>query len=626
MPMRKLFLFSFLSLSLLSVRGASGPLQAYDVKWYFLELEVNDTNTFLRGAVHVQAVVVADSLPQWVLELTDSLQVDSIHVNGLPASFVHIHDSLEITLVTPAKRGDLPVAEVWYHGTAPTGGFFSAVTSKEDETWHQRVTWTLSEPYAAREWFPCKQSLTDKADSSAVWITVDSGLVAGSNGVLEGVDTLAGGTRLRYRWHHHHPIDYYLISFAVSPYREVNQYAHNIRREGDSLLIQNFIYRDEDFLQQNRENMEETPRLLELYSHLFGPYPFDDEKYGHCLAPMGGGMEHQTMTTLAGLGFTLVSHEMAHQWFGDYVTCATWQDIWINEGFASYVEYLALEHLKSLEEAREWMDHAHSEALKEPDGSVYVPLDELDNLWRIFSGRLSYKKGASLLHMIRYELQDDTLFFHVLKTYLQEFGDSTATGKDFEGVLEQVSGKDFGWFFDQWYYGTGYPDFDIGWWQKKDTVYIRSVQSPSGATPFFRTHIDFRLETSAGDTLVRFLQDEPEEVFRLPFGEYVNTLTMDPEGWLLFKLSSLSRIIDPEKEGMLIVYPNPTDGMIRFHLPGSAGELYLEITDLTGRKVMEKKFPVPPYRFDASVLPDGAWIFRLVSGHYTWVRKVIVNK
>ncbi len=623
--MKKLFLFSLLSLFFLSVRGASGPLQAYDVKWYFLDLEVNDTNTFIRGAAHVLAVVTEDDLSAWVLQLTDSLRVDSVHVNGQRSDFTHDQDSLRITLA-PAAKGDMLEAVIWYHGTAPTGGFFSAVTSKEDETWHQRVTWTLSEPYAAMEWFPCKQSLTDKADSSAVWITVDSGLVAGSNGVLEGVDTLAGGTRLRYRWHHHHPIDYYLISFAVSPYRVVDQYAHNIRQEGDSLLIRNLIYRDADFLEQNRGNMEETLRLIELYSRLFGPYPFADEKYGHCLAPMGGGMEHQTMTTLAGLGFTLVSHEMAHQWFGDYVTCATWQDIWINEGFASYVEYLALENLKSRLDAKAWMEHAHSEALKEPDGSVYVPVEELDNLWRIFSGRLSYKKGASLLHMIRYELADDSLFYHVLQTYLEEFGDSTATGKDFEGVLEQVSGKDLTWFFDQWYYGTGYPVFDISWWQKKDTLYIRSDQSPSGATPFFRTHIDFRLETSEGDTVVRFLQEEPEELFVLPFNRFVNALKMDPEEWLLYKLASFSRVIDPEKEGMVIIYPNPASGMISIHLPVVAGELHLEVMDLAGRKVMEKILPVAPYRFDASVLPDGVWLFRMVSGRYTWTRKVVVQK
>ena len=211
-----------------------------------------------------------------------------------------------------------------------------------------------------------------------------------------------------------------------------------------------------------------------------------------------------------GLGFLLVAHEMAHQWFGDYVTCATWQDIWINEGFASYVEYLALEHLKSRQEADDWMENAHAEALKEPDGSVYVPFDEVDNVWRIFSGRLSYKKGASLLHMIRYELDDDTLFYAVLREYLQEYGDSTATGRDFEQVLERVSGKDFTWFFNQWYYGAGYPLFDISWWERNDTLYIHSEETPSGSMPFFRTHIDFLLHGEDGDTLVRFLQDDPE--------------------------------------------------------------------------------------------------------------------
>ncbi len=598
----------------------------YDVHWYFLQLSVNIYNTDISGSTDLLVSVTADTLSHLYLELSQEHTVDSVWVKGQAVFWSHTGDLLRIGQDAHWRAGDLLIVRVFYHGTAPTGGFFSAVTSEEDPVWHQRVTWTLSEPFAAREWFPCKQDLRDKADSSAVWITVDNGLVAGSNGVLHGVDTLGGGSRLRYRWHHRHPIDYYLISFAVSPYRVVDMYAHNIQREGDSLLIRNLLYDDPGYLDQNRENLDAVISLIELYSRLFLPYPYADEKYGHCLAPMGGGMEHQTMTTLAGLGFLLVAHEMAHQWFGDYVTCATWQDIWINEGFASYVEFLALEQLKSRQEAHDWMENAHAEALKEPDGSVYVPFEEVGNVWRIFSGRLSYKKGASLLHMIRYELDDDTLFYAVLREYLQAYGDSTATGGDFERMLEQVSGKDFTWFFNQWYYGAGYPLFDISWWERNDTLYIRSEETPSGSTPFFRTHIDFLLQREAGDTVVRFFQDDPEELFRLPLESYVNGLVMDPEGWLLCKLNSLSRVVDPAKEGELILYPNPASGMISIRLPVTGGAVRVEVMDPGGRKVMEKVLPVLPYRLDLSGLPEGLWFFRIVSGNYTWMRKVVIRR
>jgi hypothetical protein len=450
--------------------------------------------------------------------------------------------------------------------------------------------------------------------------------VAGSNGLLRGVDTLAGGGRLRYRWHHRHPIDYYLISFAVSAYRVVDQYARDIRLPGDSLLIRNLVYRDPAFLEENSGNMEATVVLIELYSRLFGPYPFADEKYGHCLAPMGGGMEHQTMTTAASLAFLLVAHEMAHQWFGDYVTCATWQDIWINEGFASYVEYIALENLKSREDAYNWMEHAHLQALKEDNGSVYVPFEDIDDVWRIFSGRLSYKKGASLLHMIRYELDDDTLFYRVLDTYLKEYGDSTATGRDFEGVLEQVSGKDFSWFFDQWYYGRGYPRFGFTWYQRKDTLFILSDEEPSGDTPFFRTHMDFLVHATGGDTLVRYLIDEPHEDFALPLKEVVSGVTVDPQGWVLKKIDNISHVIDPGNNEWPVVYPNPAGDMVNIYLPAPAGGMIVELMNSRGQKVLEQKMQMPPCRLSLSSLPEGIYLLRIYNGHKVWVRKLVIQR
>ena len=604
----------------------SGDTTGYDVQWYFLQLSVNDSNTFLAGSATVLTMVTADTLSRFVLDFTDSLTVDSVKAGREDISWDHTQGFLTVRPAAPWHREEPAEVTVYYHGFAPTGGFFSAVTSKEDQEWHQRVTWTLSEPFAAREWFPCKQDLRDKADSSAVWITVDTGLVAGSNGLLQGVDTLAGEGKVRYRWHHHHPIDYYLISFAVSAYRVVDQYAHDIRQPGDSLLIRNLIYRDPAFLEKNRENMEATVNLIELYSRLFGPYPFSDEKYGHCLAPMGGGMEHQTMTTAASLAFLLVAHEMAHQWFGDYVTCATWQDIWINEGFASYVEYIALENMKSREEANKWMERAHDQALKEDDGSVYVPLEDIDDVWRIFSGRLSYKKGASILHMMRYELDDDTLFYRVLDTYLETFGDSTATGRDFEEVLEQVSGDDFGWFFDQWYYGRGYPRFGFVWYQRNDTLFINCEESPSGSTPFFRTHLDFLVHTTGGDTLVRYLVDEPYEDFALPLKEVATGVTVDPRGWVLKKIDNISHVINPGNEEWPYVYPNPAGDEVNIYLPTAAGVTLVEVMNSGGQKVLVKSLPMTPCQLSLATLPEGFYLLRISNGNRVWVRKLVIRR
>ena len=151
------------------------------------------------------------------------------------------------------------------------------------------------------------------------------------------------GNKLRYEWKSNYPIAYYLISFAVSEYQEYNIYAHPAGMGGDSLLIQNFIYDAPGCLDYYKAGIDETVGMVELFSDLYSLYPFHQEKYGHCLTAIGGGMEHQTMSTMGNFNFGLVAHELGHMWFGDNVTCATWSDIWINEGFATYTDYLARE-------------------------------------------------------------------------------------------------------------------------------------------------------------------------------------------------------------------------------------------------------------------------------------------
>jgi len=596
-----------------------------DVHYYKLQLAVSDITTTISGSATVMATAVSDNADSIFLSLINEMTVDSVLQDGQPCLFQHNGDSLRIRLNVPVMKGDKVNMEVFYGGTVPSSGFFSGMTSRKDDIWNQNVTWTLSEPFAAADWFPCKQDLADKADSVSVWITVKNGLRAGSNGVLAGTDTLPDNN-VRFRWEHRHPIDYYLISLAVSSYREVLFYAQ-LPGGNDSVPVVNYIYSNPDYLTAFGEDIHRTADFISLFSGLYIPYPYADEKYGHCLAPIGGGMEHQTMTTLAGFDFGLVSHELTHQWFGDYVTCATWQDIWINEGFASYGEYLALEHLASRQEADDWMSNAHSRAMQEPYGSIYIPFAGANDVFRIFDGNLSYKKGASVIHMIRYELNDDSLFFTVLRHFLTAYGDSVATGNDFRTSLEEVTGQDYGWFFDQWYYGQGYPSLSVNWSQVPDSLILELSQTGSSpVTPFFSMHLDVKIHTVDKDTLIRIFQVQPLQRFAIPFSEEALQVTIDPDQWLLLDVTGVSHVPQEKTGQEIILYPNPVAERLTVLLMNPLTEMHIMIYDLQGRVVMQTKASGRRIVIPVTGLPTGLYFIHIQSGNKVLIKKFAVNR
>jgi len=599
-------------------------LDDYDVTFYFLDLEANNTSTTISGNTTIGAVVKVPSLQTLVFELNSDLIVDSVLVNGARHDPVAGDDIVTVELEVPVSYKEYFSVQVFYRGTVMAEGFFAGMSTGIDPTWENQVTWTLSEPYSALDWFPCKQILSDKADSVYVFITTDNTLMAGSNGMLTGVVPLPG-EKVRYEWKSNHPIAYYLISMTIADYQDYSLFAHP---DGflDSILIQNFIYDDPDYLTQNRPLIDNTGELVELFSSLYALYPFYDEKYGHCLAPMGGGMEHQTMTTLSDFRFFLVAHELGHSWFGDYVTCATWMDIWINEGFASYSEYLAYQYLVSQGEADRWMLNAQERALMEPEGSVYVPFEEIGNVSRIFSGNLSYKKGAALLHMIRFELDNDSLFFKTLESYLNQFGESVATGLDFRDVLESVSGKDFSDFFEQWYFGKGYPIFEIVWSQHADSVMIRSIQTgSSGSTPLFKTSLEFRLFCDGGDTLVRVYQDQNTQDFVFMIPDRLQSLEVDPNDWILKKVSAINYVseIDFNRSQLFAIWPNPAGNLVYIRFKNPSREHIVIISDLSGK--IEKAFKTRNDQLELSLgfLPQGVFIVTVEEEGRRSVQKLV---
>lgn len=510
----------------------------YDVTGYFLDIQLTDTSTFIFGSSTVSATILedADSL---VLNLGNQLEVSRVEVNNLNCTFSHREELLHISSSQFRKKNKVNI-KIIYSGDGDHSKDYGAIFNREYKP-HGWFTFTLTEPFSAKHWFPCKEILTDKADSVFVYVTVPKGLKVGSNGLLKKVIPI-NDTHVQYQWESRYPTAFYLVSVALGNYLDYSGYI-SLAGVNDSLPFVNYVFNSKDFLQSHQQSIDTTIALMHLFSDLFGEYPFAKEKYGHCIVPLGGGMEHQTMTTLGNFGFDLVSHELAHQWFGNSVTCASWNDIWVNEGFASYAEYLAREFLGDKEGAHSWMEYAHQTALNSNINRVYVPDDELNDPTRIFSYSTTYKKGAAILHMLRYELESDSLFFSVIKKFLADFAYRNASTDDFLSIVESTSGKSFKKFFNQWYYGTGHPILDVEWYQRGDTLSITTYQTPSdeNADIPFELSLEFNAICPDGDTTLNTSMTKMIHTSKFILTGKVVNLVVDPQNIILKRIKSIIR-------------------------------------------------------------------------------------
>jgi len=585
----------------------------YDVTFYHLNVNVERTDKNISGNVRTIAKVIVAALDTFAFELHANHTIDSAFVNGSAVSITRVGAAVYAILPQTLNQNQTIDATVYYHGTAPTSGnaaIGDGYNSKASPSWGNRATWSLSESYAAYEWWPCKQQLRDKADSSYCFITTDSTNKAGSNGILTAVVNVGNG-KSRYEWKSRHVIDYYLISVSVAQYIDYSFYAHPAG--GDSVLIQNYIYNNPATLTNFQTVIDQTDQLVELFSDKFGLYYFNDEKYGHCMAPLSGGMEHQTMTTLGFFEFTIVAHELGHQWFGDNVTCKTWSDIFVNEGFAAYTEYIALEFLNPTQKAQQMLD-VHNSVMSAIGGSIWFT--DTANSVRIFDSRLTYDKGSALLHMLRYEINNDSIFFYGLKKYQQQYSNSVATAMDFKAVMESVSGQNFTTFFDQWFYGEGYPTFAVKYQQAGSLVRIQNKETVSmpSVTPFIRTHLDYLIHRNIGDTIVRLEQTQSTELYQFNMLGTITSIEVDKNNWVLNKISSIG--VDTtlglasveETDNMNLIYPNPAQSNFTILSNEKINTVY--IYDISGKKVLQY---FHAKKLDISMLVDGVYFVETIS-------------
>ncbi|NMC98339.1 MAG: T9SS type A sorting domain-containing protein, partial [Bacteroidales bacterium] len=304
-------------------------------------------------------------------------------------------------------------------------------------------------------------------------------------------------------------------------------------------------------------------------------------------------------------------------WFGNYVTCATWNDIWLNEGFASYLEYIALQNIESQNSADNWINDAHTETMSQSGGSVFAS-------WGSY--RLMYKKAASIIHILRYEINNDSLFYAVLRNYLSTYAFSNSTTDDFKQVAETTTGMDFTDFFNQWYYGEGYPSFHINWNQNNDSLIILSNQITStSTTPLFKTHFDVKINYLAGDTIIRLFQGSNNEIYKIYFPDFVTSIEVDPNFWLIQKSFINTGIVENNNSLFFSVFPNPAKDKITISVKQEnvLHNTTVSVFNLQGELLLRQQIQQKTTELDLSSLAKGVFVLKFNSNNKTEVAKIV---
>lgn len=542
---------------------ANANTQNYDVTYHKLEFTV-DPNVYAINGKVTTTFKALSNMTTVTFDLTNQLTVSSVKKNNVALTFTQNNNNeLVITLPSVLTTGTSATVEITYAGSPAQDN--EAFTVEDRPGTSSKILYTLSEPFGARDWWPCKQDLNDKVDSIDVYITAPSQYISVANGVEPAAPVISGSNKTTH-FHHGYPIPAYLVAIAVTDYTVYNQTGGTAPNQ---YPIINYLYPETASAVESQ--LDQTPLILSLYESLFEIYPFHNEKYGHAQFGWGGGMEHTTVSFMVGFGRQLIAHEMAHQWFGDKVTCGSWKDIWLNEGFATYVSALVIENFDGqdafIAEKADMIDNITSQ----PAGNVYLSDFQATNSDRIFSNRLTYNKGAMVLNMLRFKM-GDAAFFQGLKSYLADpnLAYKYAVTANLQSHLETAYGSSLTEFFNDWIYKQGYPTYDITvqnltGGQAKFTV--NQTQSDSSVS-FFEMPVPVRVYGTGGQQLDITLNNTTNgQVFIQSVPFTITNVEFDPKKDIISRESSIALGTGNFELSRLKLYPNPASDKLSLELP-----------------------------------------------------------
>lgn len=576
-------------------RKAASSLQAfvanantanYDIIYHELRFTVDPNENFIAGKVtsNFKALTAMNKV---IFDLSNELYVSSVTSSGLPLNFVQNGlNELVITLPSTLAIGNTATVVIDYSGTPPSEKEAFTQTDHEGSP----IIFTLSEPFGASDWWPCKQDLKDKIDSIDVYITCPMPYTSVSNGKLISTET-SGGNRTRH-FRHGYPIPAYLISLNVSNYTSYDFQAGLGTAERPFFPILNYLY-PESNTSSIRAAIDLTTPIMNIFEEKFGLYPYRNEQYGHVQFSWGGGMEHTTMSSMGGWSRSLIAHELGHQWFGNKVTCGTWKDIWLNEGLTEYTSGIVVEELDGAASFVTWKNNKINNITSQLGGNLYLTDAQAEDSNRIFSSRLSYDKGSMVTHMLRW-VMGDANFFQALKNYLNDtnlaFG--YALTNDLKAHLEIVHGSSLDEFFNDWIYGQGFPKYAVkaqNWGAGQAKITIAQTQSLSSVS-FFEMPLEIRLKGAGGlthDVVVNHTSNNQQFIVAVPFA--VTGVIFDPNKHIVSN-NNTNTLANASFDlaQTVSIYPNPANEEMHLMMPSTLLLEKIEIYNTLGQLVAEK--------------------------------------
>ncbi len=568
----------------------------YDVLKYELAVRLPMSSRSLAGVNRIKCRSRQNGLNTAVLHCR-TLTIDSIRVDGLTATYSTAGESLRVNLPQSYNQGDSFYVTIGYHGSWTVSGYQTGLCffprNYNSSTLHV-LAYTLGEPWDARQWMPCYDEPFDKADQGAVISVTVPAVIANdtltvcANGELTSVVLNPDSTKT-FTWRESQPIATYLMHFGVSRFAVWSHWYHPAA--GDSVEIREFVWPNDSI--QSRTACQHLPDAMALFDSLYGAYPFG--RYGQdAVYPYAwGGMEHQEQTTIH-RGWILnssengMAHELSHQWWGDMVTCVDFRHIWLNEGCATYSDanynWYRFGHANFITTMLNRANDYFSEDAYNRRPLYDPPLND------IFSWGYTYCKASWVMHMLRYLNQEQ--FFNGLHMYRDTFAYRAASTDDLDRIFSRVYGTDLSWFFNEWVYGQGHPEYNVYWYcvpAGNDYRLDLAIHQDQTNAPVFHMPLEILVHLTSRDTLFLIPMTGPVQVVQFTIPDSATGIEFDPDTWILKRAYvhyGVEESSAPEVNPVVLrLAGSPSSAPILEYNLSRRGIVLITVFDVSGRRV-----------------------------------------